>query len=280
MIQKSKVLKLTLNEKNIRLFVDLLKSSKTPFTMQVSNYTTKIISEPYNVSFVKGLQSNRVFAAASYLKKDLADKAIPDVDMKKCNYYDTNFKGQEFFSDVCFNIDIKQAYATILYMDGFISKKTYDYLRKLPKMERLAAVGMLASHKTVFEHDSLGRIRQVKEIINPLSNFFFYCVQKTENIIHDIKNKILQEAFLFSWVDGVYYMNENTGYRNVTQQYLKTEYGLESTFKKLDNFEVKIKNQSYRISFLEEGGEKVFNIPMPVTQLKRDIINYLLEKKY
>ena len=279
-MQKSKVLKLTLNEKNIRLFVDLLKNAKTPFSMQVSNYTTKIISEPYNVSFVKGLQSKRVFAAASYLKKDLAGKKIPNVDMKKCDYYDTNFRGLEFYSDRCFNIDIKQAYATILYMDGFITKKTYDYLKNLPKMERLAAVGMLASHKTIFRHDKLGRIIKVEEIINPLSDFFFYCVQKTENIIHDVINKILQEAFLFSWVDGVYYMNENTGYKNVTMQYLKTEYGLESTFKELNNFEVKIKNQSYRISFLQDGEEKVFNIPLPVMQLKKDIINYLLEKKY
>ena len=126
-MQKSKVLKLTLNEENVRLFVNLLKKAKTPFDMQVSNYTTKIISEPYNVSFVRGLQSNRVFAAASYLKKDLAGKKIPNVDMKKCDYYDTNFRGLEFYSDRCFNIDIKQAYATILYMDGFITKKTYDY---------------------------------------------------------------------------------------------------------------------------------------------------------
>ena len=279
-MQKSKVLKLTLNEKNIRLFIDLLKNAKTPFSMQVSNYTTKIISEPYNVSFVKGLQSNRVFAAASYLKKDLAGKKIPNVDMKKCDYYDTNFRGLEFYSDRCFNMDIKEAYAAIVYMDGFITKKTYDYLRKMPKMERLAAVGMLASHKTIFRHDSLGRIIKVDEIINPLSNFFFHCVQKTENIIHDVKNKILQEAFLFSWVDGVYYMNENTGYKNVTMQYLKTEYGLESTFKELNNFEVKIKNQSYRISFLQDGEEKVFNIPLPVSKLKKEIINYLLNKEY
>lgn len=277
---KKPLLKLHLNEKNVKLFTDLLKKQKAPFKMTISNYTTKIESSSHNVRFLKSLQSNRVFAAAAFLKTDLKNKVPPDVDMKKNCYYDTNFKGIEFFSDLAFNIDIKHAYANILHNDGFITKKTFDYLSKLPKQDRLAAVGMLASRKVTFEHGRDGKIYNFVETINPLSNYFFYCVQKTENIIHDVKNKILKDSFLFSWVDGLYYLNDNPAYKTIVQEYLQDEYGLKSSYKELTNFEVKIKRDSYRISFEEEELLKTFNIPFPEINFKKEICNYLMTKNY
>lgn len=250
--------------------------------MQISNYTTKISSENHNVTFIKSMQSNRVFAAAAYLKNDLKGLPVPDIDMKKNCYYDTQFKGEGFYSDTAFNIDIKNAYANILFNDGFISGKTFKYLCKLHKQERLTAVGMLASRKMIFCHASNGKIYSFDEIVNPLSNFFFYCVQKTENIIHDIKNKILKESFLFSWVDSVYYLNDNIAYKNIVQEYLRDEYNLKSSFKRLSEFDVKTKNNSYRISFKETEDDlyKNFNIPFPEMNFKKEICNYLLTKKY
>lgn len=277
---KKPLLKLHLKEKNVKLFTDLLKKQKAPFKMTISNYTTKIDSANHNVRFLKSLQSNRVFAAAAFLKSDLKSQTPPEVDMKKNCYYDTNFKGVEFYSDLAFNIDIKHAYANILHNEEMISKKTFDYLSKLPKADRLAAVGMLASRKVTFEHGRDGKIYNFSEDINPLSNFFFYCVQKTENIIHDVKNKILKDSFLFSWVDGIYYLNSNPAYKNIVQEYLQDEFKLLSTFKELTEFEVKIKNNSYRISFKEEMLLKTFNIPFPETSFKREICNYLLTKNY
>jgi len=277
---KKPLLKLHLNEKNVKLFIDLLKAQKAPFKMTISNYTTKIESENHNVTFVKSMQSNMVFAAAAFLKSDLKDIPIPDIDMKKNCYYDTSFTGKQFYSDLAFNIDIKHAYANILHNDGFITGDTLKYLNRLSKKERLAAVGMIASRKVIFNHGKDGKIHGFTEIVNPLSNFFFYCVQKTENIIHDIKNKILKESFLFSWVDGLYYLNDNPAYQKIVQEYLKDEYGLESSFKKLTEFEVKIKNNSYRIGFKEDENLKTFNIPFPEMKLKQELCNYLLTKKY
>lgn len=277
---KKPALKLHLNEKNVKLFVDLLKKQKAPFKMTISNYTTKIESKNHNVTFIKSMQSNRVFAAAAFLKRDLKNIPPPDIDMKKNCYYDTNFKGMEFYSDLAFNIDIKHAYANILYNDNYISEATLKYLSALPKQDRLAAVGMLASRKVTFNHGRDGKIHGFTEIVNPLSNFFFYCVQRTENIIQDIKNKILKESFLFSWVDGIYYLNDNPAYKEIVQEYLKEEYNLQSSFKKLTEFEVKIKNNSHRISFNEDDYLKTFNIPMPEMEFKKQICNYLLTKKY
>lgn len=280
--KKPKYDKLEMNEANIQLYVDLLKSIRMPFKMEVSNYTTRITSECYNLYFVKNEQSLKTFAAAAKIKSDLQKvKNPPEIDINTVSYFDTNFK-HEFFSDVCHNIDIKSAYASILYNAGFITGSTFKYLSSLDKMERLAAVGMCASRKEVFFHDRNGNIKSRYELVNPLSNFFFFCVQKTGNIIEDLRQQIFKDSFLFSWVDSIYYLNENENYRTICQEYLLEEYNLESTFKRLNDFEVKMKDEFYKIQFIEEGKTKpkYFNIPYPETQLKRQIINYLLTKKY
>ena len=276
-----KFLRLHLSEENIKLYIDLLKEIKMPFTLEISNYTTRLRSENYNVYFLKTEQSNRAFAAAAMIKSDLKKCRPPKIDMNKNTYYDSNIK-QEFYSDRAFNIDLKSAYATILFNAGYISLKTYNYVLALPKLSRLAAVGMCASRKSIFVHNSQGRIISHTENINPLSPFFFYCVQQTENIIKDLRNKIFGEMFLFSWVDSIYYLNENDSYKNVTLQYLREEYNLQATYKELENFECKLRNDFLKITFTETESkkQKYFSIPLPETKFKRQLINYLMKKDY
>lgn len=139
---------------------------------------------------------------------------------------------------------------------------------------------MLASRKEVFTYNKTGKNTGSEEIINPLSNFFFYCVQKTENIISEIKHEILMDDFLFSWVDGIYFTNPY--YAKLIQAHLFDTYKMQSTFKELTEFEVKIKNEFYRISFFEqpENKKKSFAIPLPETAFKKELVNYLLKKDY
>ena len=281
--KKEAPLRLQLNEKNVKLFVDLLTKIKMPFTLTITNYTTRIESENYNVYFMKNAQSNMTFAAAAKIKKDLKEHKPPTIDMDKNVYFDSSFKG-EFFSDYAWNIDLKSAYATILFNDGYIKKETFEYLTKLPKAARLAAVGMCASRKTIFYHDANGRVKSFKEEINPLAPFFFYCVQKTEAIIKDLRNKLFGDTFLFSWVDSIYYLNENDTYYNIAIEYLREEYNIQATWKKLENFEVQAKKRNYRVMFDElkedKKKRKIFNVPYPETLYKKKIINYLLKKQY
>lgn len=252
-----------------------------PFVMEVSNYTTRIISQNYNLYFVKKEQANRVFAGYAKIKSDLKDKVLPEIDMSRNRYYDTCFKGEGFYSDLVHNIDIKNAYPSILFNAGYIRKETFDYLNKMAKQDKLAALGMLASRKDIFSYSRSGAIIKTEERISPLSNFFFYCVQQTEFIIQSCKTQIFQDYFLFSWVDGIYYLNDNPELQQVCQWYLKEKFNLDSTFQKLTNFEVILKKDSYKIKFLDEKERnKVFNIPLPETELKLKIINYLLTKKY
>lgn len=274
-----------LNQTLINEYIDLLTAIKMPFVIEVSNYTTRITSENYNVHFLDKEQNLRVFAAAAMITKDLQSvKNPPTTKAENVNYYTTNFGafGYGFYSDVVHNIDLKSAYATILYNDGFITGKTFDYLSKLPKMERLAAVGMCASRKDIFTHNAAGRITASAQKVNPLSSFFFYCVERTEQIIQDCKVNFLTDSFLFSWVDGMYYLNKNDGYKTLTMDYLKNHYNIESTFTLLTDFEMRIKNDFYKLSYKKDGENDVikFNIPIPETKLKKQVINYLMSKNY
>lgn len=270
--------RLQLDYQTVLEYIELLEAIGMPFIMDVTNYTTRITSDNYNLYLLKTQQSNRVFAAGAMLKSQLKNKPLPGINIDDSVYYDTNFHGDVFYADSVFNIDIKSAYATILYQDGFINRKLYNYVCSLPKKDRLAAIGMLASRKATFKHNSVGAITSFSETINPLSPFFFYCVQKTENIIREVRNEFCKKDFLFSWVDGIYYGNPDDDYESVIRLWLRQQYGLESTFKELTNFDVQSKRRHYKISFNEGDEKKVFNIPFGESSFRKKLTNYLLTK--
>jgi hypothetical protein len=279
-MNKPEVLRLDLNEREIKNYIDLMKNLKIPFKVAISNYTVRITNKNYDIYFLKNNQSNKVFAAAAKLRADLKDKICPPLESEN-KYFDTNFKGDVFYSDTVQNLDLKSAYATILNNENFISNETFKYLSNLDKLDRLAAVGMIASKKEIFNYDKKGNLISNETVKNPLSDFFFYCVQKTEFIISDIRQQILQEDFLFSWVDGIYYLNPTASYNKVAELYTRETYGMKLTFKNLSQFEVLKKKNHYNITFLEPKKiKKEFNIPFKDAPIKKQIINYLLTKKY
>ena len=245
--------------------------------MEISNYTTRIISEIYNLYFVKKEMSTKTFIAADKIKKDLTGKEIPEIDMDRVFYYDTSFKGDVFYADEVQNIDIKCAYCSLMKNKGLISEDTFNYVISLNKPERLAALGMIASRKKIYIHEASGKVIQAEPKISPLAPFFFWCVQETEKIIQSCKNQILMDSFLFSWVDGIYYLNANDNYRKITQMHLKRDFNLGSSFQRLTNFEVIKEDEYYDVSFLnEKQTPKTFSIPLPESFLLRQIVAHLL----
>lgn len=266
-----------LNYKNVRTWVEMFERSGKPFTVTVSNYTTSIKHPDYEIKYLKHLQSNQVFAAAAKLKSDLKNKEIPDIDPDASKYFHTNIKGS-FYADKIYNIDIKSAYATILKNGGFISDDTFAYISALSKTDRLACLGMLASKKNHFEYKG-SRLIKTWEEVNPLSNFFFYCVQRTEFIIQELITQIFREDFIFSWVDGIYFSSKFE-LSEVAAWYLKENHGLESKSAILTDFNCEKKEYHYRIDFKDEKDLlKTFCIPAPETYLKRELIAYLKNRK-
>jgi hypothetical protein len=203
------------------------------------------------------MQSNRCFAAYAKVKKDIKDKDVPEIDKEDLCYFEHDFKATCRIDKV-FNIDLKSAYATILLLDGFITKDTYMYLTSLPKHDRLASVGMLASQKKVFAFDRFGTIRTYEHSISPLENFFYYAVKRTFEIMQDLR-VLLRRSYLFTWVDGIYFTPDMDGLMGC-EDYLR-RIGFRYSEEILTDWNVRVVSGAVKLSFIKEGRIKSFSLP-------------------
>ena len=272
-----------MDAESVNQYIDTHKKLKIPFTITLSTYTTKIESDYCNIYFMRNEQSNQTFSAFAKVKKDVSRFDIKKVNIAKLNYFSHNFGFNDFYSDLIYNIDIKSAYATILLNDGFITKKTFDYLSRLPKMDRLASVGMLASKKQVFQMDENGKPISEKVIVSEYSDYFFHCVKRTSEIMH-IASKHLGPAFLFTWVDGIYFLQNNeTASRiagKIFKEYFSDVHKLKSEFEVLKEFNVTGFNDYWNCEYLKENKKKVINIPRIDNKIVNKITEHLLTKDY
>lgn len=203
------------------------------------------------------MQSNQTFAAYAKVKKDVKEKIPPDINKEELVYFDHDFR-ESCSIDRVYNIDLKSAYATILYKDGVISLDTFEYLSRLPKHDRLAAVGMLASKKKSFTFNKSGSITTYEETISKLENFFYYAVQRTFEIMCDLR-VVLGENYLFTWVDGIYF-------RPSLERLIKCEdylrrIGFKYSEEVLTDWQVRVVKGAVKLFFVKEGKIKSFSLP-------------------
>jgi hypothetical protein len=270
--------KLELTPKNVKKWIDYHLQLNKEFEMTVTNYTTRIKSETHDLHFMRNARSNRTFSAFQKVKSECTKKKVYPVDPTKVNYFATNIFQQDFYADVIYNIDLKAAYATVLLNDKYISEPTFKYLLSLPKMERLACVGMLAGKKNVFKIDSQGKILSDETIISPTADYFFYCVNKTEEIMNEAR-MILHESFLFTWVDGIYFLdNDQRNYTDLMLFFNQNNFNV--SFDILTEFQVKCFKDYYSCQYIKDGKKKIMNVPKQVSPLRKSISNYLLTKDY
>jgi hypothetical protein len=279
-------MKANLNAETVGAYIKMHNKLKMPFTLTVSNYTTKIKSNAFDLHFMKNEQSNKVFAAFAKIKKDCLRYPLPKINKKNIEYYNHAFDNCDFYADTIFNIDIKSAYATVLYIDGFISQQTFDYINSLKKQERLACVGMLAGKKNVFAINENGEITDEQEITSPTADYFFYCVKRVQDIIQGAA-KILGDSFLFSWVDGIYFLENPKSAKKTAKILIESYFKNEKyfvTFEQLKNFHIENKKDFFRCTYEKMQNnifkEKSIVVPkMDSTHIKK-ITDYLKTKKY
>ena len=202
--QNKKKLKAILKSELVNKYIQLHKNLNIPFKITLSNYTTRIVSNAYDLHFMKTEQSNQTFAAFAKVKKDCLKMPLPVIQKNKLKYFTHKLENKNIYADTIYNFDLKSAYANILFKDGYITEQTFLYINKLPKLKRLAAVGMLAGKKNIYEIGPAGEVLSEEKIISPTSPYFFYCVQRMAEIIKGAAD-ILGNGFLFSWVDGIYF---------------------------------------------------------------------------
>lgn len=234
-----------------------LENLKADFVATVSNYTTKIDMGSMKKAYIKTMQPTRVFAAYNKVKKDVQQKKCPNIDPNTLVYF-THGLRYSFFADKVINIDLKSAYATILTKDKFISASTAKYINSLPKMERLASVGMLASKKSIYTYKK-GEIVSTDEWVSPYAGYFYHCVKKTSEIMREMQ-RILGENYLFTWADGIYFLPDPAK-ENKCRAYLK-KIDFPSSFALLKNFDVVKDDIKFKITFEKGEDGKTFNLPI------------------
>lgn len=264
---------------NARAYIQYLKDAHIPFKMICSNYTIEVQADGLEKKFVANMQSKRTFAAFSKLKSNVSKKPVPDITRDELHYFLHNFKENLYVGDVV-NIDLKSAYATILYKDGYIAEDTFKYVCAGTKQERLASVGMLASRKKHFDFDHTGCVREngYDEVVSPTSNFFFHAVKRTFDIMTTLK-ALAGEDYLFTWVDGIYiWPNEQTVMRCV--EYLNST-GFGHKVERLRDFEVSVNDKRAKIYFLKQDSKgtwspKPFTLPSINTEFKKIVVEAIL----
>jgi hypothetical protein len=217
-----------------------------------------------------------MFAAYSKIKSGL--QPLPkNVDVKYIKYYQTNFRYTNIYADHIYQIDIKSCYSNILFNNGLISIATNEYITEMSKENRLAAIGMLASKKNVFEFDDNGKCINHSIDKSKLSDYFFFCVQETYLIMDECK-RILGDDFLFIWVDAIY-INGNMEKANEVVKYFKEQHNLESSINRLEEFEVELRKDFYRVRYIKDNEKTFMDIPTPEQSEKTELMNFLLNIK-
>ena len=224
----------------------------------MSNYTTAIEERKSTRDrYLQNMQSKRCFAAAKKIEKDLKGKPVPNITNKDVRYFQHDFS-QNFKGDTIFSIDLKSAYANVLKMKHLITDETFNYLSILPKKDRLACVGMLASKKEVYDYkDGLYTYRG--EIRNPLSGFFFLAVKGTFEIMSELK-AICGNEYLFTWVDCIYFQpNEET--MSNCLMYLESA-NFPYSPEVLTNFSVTNNVNYIRVDYMKDSERKTIHLPI------------------
>lgn len=252
--------------------INLMKQSGAPFTVSMTNYTINIKGS-VNYKFMKQERSVKFFNMFTALKKEvqtyLEKNPIPEIE--KVFYYDIAPK-EDFSEAVVYNVDLTSAYLHVLKNENVISPEMFDKLNALDKQDRLSVVGMLASRKSVYHFDASGNMEkhEIQED-RALRNVFFHCVNVTHHIMQHCK-MLLEENYIYSWVDGVYFTGRENYY--LIEDFLlsiKYPFVLES----LENFAYENTREHVNISFDKGIKTKCFQIPKGKNKFAADMYKFL-----
>jgi hypothetical protein len=267
--------KYELNTENINACVEWAKISGYDFELILSNYTAKIECKQnaaLNIQFIKEEKPFYFFAMYKELKKQVEAYLLNNTILlpSEVRYYDVIQK-KDFYKKEIFNIDLSSAYINVLFNEKIIDKELFNKLEKLPKLDRLGVVGMLASKKNVYYYKN-GELQDVEIIENKiLSDVFYFCVVKTFLIMQDLKN-IIYSSFIFSWVDGIYF-DDKTKIKECENYLIKNNYPYK--IEVLNNFIYTRVDENAVIEYLKEGKTKRFSLPIQKGTFLNDYYNKL-----
>ena len=189
----------------VKKIVQMYKDMKLDFCIKNSSYSTIIETETNQVRFITNNYSNAVFMAAQKIKSDVTKsdlgKSIMAGHYATANYDSANGQPDGKW-DKIINIDITSAYATCLLNSKLISKETYLFLQKIPKTERLPAMGMLARNQLIINFEK-GEPISNERFTADTAQIFFYIISEINKMMQTVM-QMAGDHFLFYWVDGIF----------------------------------------------------------------------------
>jgi hypothetical protein len=249
--------------KSIKFEIDLLKAMQQDFKISNSNYTTTIEINETKKKYITKEMHKKSFLAFNMIKKDINELNI-DVDnilvnsgfTSKSIYFDVKPMIIPFKSDKVINIDIKNAYPSVLNLSKLITEKTYNYLKTLKKSQKLPALGMLASKKVNFYFKG-GNVYKMDIDTSPYRDVFTYLVRYIDFMMASI-SEIVGDKFVFFWVDGIYLKGDVSKEKLQEVFNFITGLGFQYHYEILRNFNLTRTEDKVNIEFEKEGKQKKF----------------------
>lgn len=166
----------TLQESIIRQY----KAEGLDFQVKHSNYNTQIIGQQSTLKFIQTEHPVRVFIAYNKIVKDLKasqfTQGILDQEYSTANFDSKNGLRPCNYKTVL-NLDITSAYPYCLFINKLITLDTFNYLMKLPKSERLPAIGMTAKKSIWYTYEG-GKVKNHELKTGEFANIFFYVINQ------------------------------------------------------------------------------------------------------
>lgn len=235
--------------------IQFLKISKLSFSTKQGKHSMNIKADKFSINFISSMRSDKFFSATRKVESDLTGIQIPDVDEEKLEYFTHDIREDKREKKV-YTLDISSAYATALLNRGMLSKKTYNYILRLSKPERLACIGMLAKESVVTIYNK-GVAVDTEIQKNEKRPFFFLAVDEISYIMRCIKMEAGSD-YLMTWVDCVYLTN-NRKLKNITS--MLDSWGYNSKAGIITNLSCDILYNKVSVTYEKNGVNTGFYIP-------------------
>ena len=267
------------NPQFIKNLIELYKKEGVNFKVKHSTYNTEIHTDLNIQKFITHEFDQRVFFAFSMIQGDLT-KSQNLNKVLQGQWKKTNYDSQNGLPNVSYkkaiNLDITSAYPYCLYINGLISEKTFNFLMRLPKNERLPAIGMTAKKNTVITYEK-GKATTWDYNEHKYAQVFYFVINQITDLMEWAKD-IAGDSFLFYWVDGIFLKPSVSKEKLMQIEAIFKEQGYYYKYEKVENLELKRVEDMIEISMLKKGEAKVYkfvdrNLSKNFFQLLKNLAN-------
>lgn len=252
--------------------INRLVKWKAPFVMEITGSTRTIISDRTNTKYIC-TEKRLGFSTLGFIRQVKTYASGLDIKQspfsaKDIDYYRFSDLLPGVYTDVI-EVDVKAAYWSIAYQKGYISEEIYNKAEQVNKMDRLIALGSLATVRNVYRFDGQ-KVYGFAPTVNEKTRSYFFDVARELDLLMKSVFKQLEYAILWYWVDAFFLRKDAQGH--VYSQFYK--HGLDCSVKHIDKIEVEAKKRSKVITcYMPEGEEKTFHVK-PISGLEKSVNYY------